>query len=280
MSDNFNYFDELRSSSFKEYVSYMNDAFMNLNAPTITIFKLDKKATEIEPLYGSAQHSKIFLPPFTLRAWHLDNPWKGTLNIEPYIELEENVKYVVNFNTMVKTIRDLKNKRNCTITISYAGGGVPSIQNLNNILTIYVDGVVKSTYNMTDGSVSTTLKLVSAINTISGFSAIMIGVNDPSINLIDFELTTFKNSTFEFYSPDTTYANVTDILEMGDAIMTHKYRVYEILNANPTGDFGWDYSTFTLDCNLFTLDELDGLPSNYRRIIERNQWGMRKIDKE
>jgi len=279
-SNTFNYFDNLRNSAFNEYVSYMNNSYMELHAPLITIFKLDKKATVIEPLYGSAQHSKIFLPPFQLRAYHLDNPWKGTLNIEPYIEIEENLKFVVNFNTMVNTIRNLKNSKNSDIVITYAGAGTPSAQNINNTFTLLVNGVVVASYLLTDGAVATTQKLVSKINTVSGFNATLNGVNDPSVNLIDFDLTVFKDSQFEFYSPNTVYENVTDLLEMGDAIMTHKYRIYEVLNANPTGDFGWDYSTFTLECNLFTLDELDGLPSNYRRIIERNQWGMRKIKKE
>jgi len=276
----FNYFNYFRESDFNNYVSYMNDAYMNLHAPIITVFKLDKKATVIEPLYGSAQHSKIFLPPFTLRAYHLDNIWKGTLNIEPYQEIEENAKFVVNFNSMVNTIRDLKNKKNSSIFLNYAGSGTPSIENTENNLIIYVNGVKVGSYILTDGLVSTTQKLVTQINLISGFIATMEGVNDPSINLVSFDKTVFKDSQFEFYSADKTYSNLTDLIEMGDAIMTHKYRIYEVLNANPTGDFGWDYSTFTLDCNLFTLDELDGLPSNYRRIIERNQWGMRKIDKE
>lgn len=280
MNDFTNYFDELRNSSFNEYVSYMNSAYMNLHAPTIKVFKLDKKATVLEPLYGSAEHSKIFLPPFDLKAYHLDNIWKGTLNIEPYQEIEDNIKFVVNFNSMVKTIRDLKYKRNSDIFLNFAGGGVPAAEKTGTLLKLYVDDVVVASYELTDGSVATTQKLNTQINTVLGFSSTMTGVNDPSINLIDFDKTSFKNSQFNFYSLDTTYANITDILEMGDAILTHKYRAYQVLNGNPTGDFGWDYATFTLDCNLYELDELDGLPGSYRREIEKHQWGMRKINKE
>lgn len=281
MSDTtWNYFDNLRSSSFNSYVSYLNQSYMEMYAPTIQVFKLDKKATVLEPLYGSAEHSLVFLPPFTMRAWHLDNPWKGTLNIEPYIEVEENVKYVVNFNSMVKTLRDLKNKHSCDLFITYAGLGTPSAKNEEGTLSLLVNGVAVATYILTDGLVNTTTKLSSKINLASGFTVTTTGTNVPSINLIDFDLTAFKNSQFNFYALNPTYANITDLLEMGDMILTHKYRAYQVLNANPTGDFGWDYSTFTLDCNLYELDQLDGLPSSYRREIEAHQWGMRKINKE
>jgi hypothetical protein len=280
MSDTFNYFDNLRTSAFNNYVSYMNSAYMGMYAPTVQIFKLDKKNTVLEPLYGSAKHSLVFLPPFTMRAWHLDNPWKGTLNIEPYIEIEENIKYVVNFNDMVKAHRDLKNKHNADIFISYAGSGVPSAKNENGILSFFVNGATVGSYELNDVNLSTTSKLVSRINTMSGFTATVAGINVPSIEIVDFNLTAFKDSQFNIFAPDPTYANITDLLEMGDMILTSKYRAYNVLNANPTGDFGWNYSTFTLDCNLYEIDQLDGLPSSYRREIESHQWGMKKINKE
>lgn len=279
-NENFNYADMFNSSGVKDYISYMNEHYMNLTAPTVKVFKLDKNATILEDLYGSEKHSRVFLPPFDMRMNMLDNPWKGVLNIEPYIEEEDNTKFVVNFNAMVRKHRELRFKRNSDIFLKFAGSGVPSAKKLGNIFTLYVDSVEVVSYDMTDGNFNTTKKLVQKINTVPYFSAELNGVNDPSSDIVDFDRTAFTDSKLNIYTLDPTYQNITDVIEMGDAILTSKYRIYQVLNANPTGDFGWNYATYTLDCNLYELDMLDGLPGDYRSEIEKRQYGLRKVKHE
>lgn len=273
-----NYSDMLKDTN--QYFSYLNDKYLELHAPLIKVFKLDKKETILDTVYGAPKHSKIFLPPFEIRAKHVTNPWVGVLNMEPYQEQEQNITFEINFNRMVKTIRELKYAKKASINISFAGAGVPSIKKSGNQLSIFVNNMMIATYGMTDGNCAEIDDLVNQINQIPYFTATSIGDKDFSINLVDFEKTVFTGNVFNFFSFNSIYKNMTDVIELGDAILTNKFRIYQVLNANPTGDFGWNYATYTLSCNLYPVEQLDGLPENYRSIIERNQYGMPKINKE
>jgi len=273
-----NYSDMLKD--YNQYFSYLNDKYLEGQAPIIKVFKLDKKATILDETYGAVKHSKIFLPPFEIRAKYLTNSWVGALNMEPYQEIEQNIKFELNFNRMVQIIRSLKNTKIISINITFAGVGVPSIKKTEESIDLFINNIMVSTYRMTDGNLAKANDLVAFINAIPYFNAESIGENDFITKIINFEKTEFTGKIFNFYSLNDMYKNITDIIEIGDAILTNKYRIYQVLNANPTGDFGWNYAIYTLECNLYPIEELDGLPSDYRYVIEQNQYGMRKIKKE
>lgn len=276
MSDT-NYYDLLKNTEVSRYFSYMNDKFIKLTGPTIKVFKLDKKSTRIHELYGTETHSRIYLPPFDINAMYATNPWQGIIGVEAYEEREENKKIVVNFDNMVKTIRELKEKNIAELSIQYAGIPSPAIEKTGNNLGIYLNG---SLYKTIDLIVYNTFKkLVAEVKTVPGMTAVYTE-NEECSKIPDFNLTGFKNQNLKIEIKNTIYDEMTDVIEMGDVIITEKWRVYEVLAANPTSDFGWNYSTYTLNCNLIELDVLDGLPGNYRREIEKHQYGLRKINTE
>lgn len=271
-----NYSDLMKE--YNQYFSYLNDKYLEANAPSIKVFKLDKERTILDDTYGAVKHSKIFLPPFEIRARYLTNPWAGVLNMEPYQEVEQNLKFELNFNKMVQTIRALKTTKKISINLSFTGSGVPSIKKTEQSIDIFINNIMVFTYKIDNETKVDAL--IAKINLIPYFKAESIGENDFINRIVNFEKTEFTGKIFNFFSFDDTYKNITDVIEMGDAVLTNKYRIYQVLNANPSGDFGWKYATYTLDCNLYPIEELDGLPENYQYIIRQNQYDLRKIKKE
>ena len=277
----FNYYDEMRSSGMFKWASELNKSYINSVAPSVKIFKIDKEKTIIDELYGEAQN-RIYLPPFEMRAMMLDNPWAQILGKEtmPYLETEENMKFVVNFEDMIVKIRDLKVRHISDITITFTGSGVGTIEKTGNALMLKKNNILVQEFDLTASDNSTTKKLSANINSLSEFSAKFSGNNDSSEEIVDFASMKFMGKSINIYSPDKTFATMTDIIEKGDVILTNKMKLYEVLSNMPGGDFGWDYTTFVLDCNTRTLDKAD-LPSDYVRQIAGGEYGFRnKVDAE
>ena len=262
-----------------EWINYINRAYINLAAPEIKIFKLDKAQTETTNVYGEEKGSRIYLPPFIIRALHFDNTWRQLLTNIPYTEQEDSIQFVVNFEDMVQKIRSLKNKHSADIYISYSGIGVPSAENLNNTFKLKVDGDTVFNVGLTESSYNTVEKLANSIANANNFSVDLSG-NDSSVSLIQFNNTTFPGSKFHVYALDNTYQNATDIIEIGDLVLTNKWRLYEVATSVPSGDFGWDYVTWSLTGNLARLDQAS-LPQEYIEEIKERQWGIKdKLDME
>lgn len=279
MSD-FNYSDFLKSSPQKEYNSYMNDSYIQLSGMTVYIFKLDKVFTKKSELYGSEISSRIYLPHFPIRAIYNTNKWVGGLNLNIYEETESEISFTVNFDRMVRLHRELKNKTNGTVKISYSGNGNPFIKIKNNVLRLTIDENVILEKSLKDSDFNTVKKVVSYINNITGFSIVLTGNNDPAINLENVDNFNFKNIEKTINIKDNTYANITDIIETGDIILTEKFRLYQVIQANPAGEIGWAYSTYNIKGGLCDMSLVDSLPNDYREIVNKRQYGLNKINKE
>jgi len=198
----------------------------------------------------------------------------------PYLEPQDDIQIVANFEDMIQKIRTLKNKHISNISIEYSGTGNPTMLKSEDTLTVKVNDITVATYDLTDTSYNTTTKIRNAINVLADFSATITGENDSSVNIVSFAETKFKHSVLVIYSPDHTFDNSTDIIEKGDVILTHKWHLYEVFVNLPSGDFGWDYSTFVFTCNTKNLDEVI-LPNNFNEQIARQEYGLRsKIDME
>lgn len=263
-----------------QVVNFWNKMYINFVAPKLTIFKLDKVKTNIDNVYVEEQFSRIFLPPFTIRGFHLDNTWKQLLGgLMPFREEEDNIQFVINFENMVQIIRGLKYSHLSEMTITYSGNGIPTAYKSSSLLILKVNGNVVGSFDCGNLAYNTTLKLGNAINTLTNFSVILTGSNDSSINLVDFNEINFKNSNLMIYSFNHSYQNLSDVIEYGDLILTNKWRLYEVLNAAPGGDFGWDWVTYVLSCNLAKIDQCI-LPGDYVQQIKAHQFNLPRINKE
>ena len=279
MSD-FNYSDFLKSGPTKQYNSYMNDRYIELNGMTIYVFKLDKVLTKKSELYGSEEKSRIYLPHFPIRALYNSSKWSGGLTLNIYEENEEDTAFTVNFDRMVNYHRQLKNKTSGTIKLEYSGAGNPFIKISNNILQLSIDNNNSITIDLTNQEFNTVRKVVNKINTVRGFSCSFEGENENSKNIQNIDRINFKGSTKEILVNDNTYSNITDVIEMGDVILTDKYKLYQVTSARPAGDIGWNYSTYLISGTACDLSLVDSLPNDYRQIINKNQLGLGKIKKE
>ncbi|MAG50302.1 hypothetical protein CL621_01515 [archaeon] len=257
----------------KEWLNFINNSYINLAAPTIKIFKLDKTATEIDTLYNEAQ-SRIYLPPFEIKSLHLDNSWMQLLS-STYREQEENIVFVMNFETMVKTIRDQKNKHVTDIYVTYDGDTavVPALKKSGDTLQLITDGSVVEMFNLNALTYNTTYKVASALQAQVGFEAEISGVNDDSSNIVNFATTTFQEAELNIYSLDDTFTNITDVVEAGDLVLTNKWRLYEVYNANPSGNFGWEWIQYSITCNLAPIERVN-LPGNYIEQIRQHQLNL------
>ena len=257
-----------------EWVNFINKAYINFVAPTIKVFKHDKKRTNIDPVYAEEQFTRMYLPPFTLRAFHLDNTWKQILGgMQPYREEEDNIQFVLNFQNMVQTVRGLKYSHIAELHIKYNGVGNPTAVKTGTILIFKVNGSIVGYYDVSYQSYNTVSKLGNAINSLPNFSVILKGQNDSSVNLVSFAEVTYKNGELVIYSLNPLYQNLTDVIEYGDIILTNKWRIYEVINANPGGDFGWDWVTYVISCNLAKIDQVI-LPGDYNKQVKEHQFNL------
>ncbi len=282
MSD-FNYYDEFKTGNTQNWISELNKKYIDLYSPNVKVFKFDKDTTVLDEIYGDETAAgRIYLPPFDIRAYHLDNTWKQMLGegTIPYLETQENIQFVMNFNNMVHKIRSLKFNHTADINIEYTGSNVAFIMKSGDTLTIK-DGLTTYTFDLTLTAYNTTNKLSDAINALTNFSTTYDGARALSTKLVSFSKIYFAPDVeINIYAPDTTYQNITDVIEAGDLVLTNKWFLYEVLSNVPGGDFGWDYATYILTCNIRSVDKAQ-LPNNYIEQIRRHEYSLRQqIDME
>jgi len=263
----------------QEWINYMSKSYIDLVGPKVKIFKMDKTATQLDEFYGEAKTGRIYLPPFEIRSIYNANKWVGFLDSGGIAEKEEELEMHINFNNMVSTITELKNKNACTLTINFTGRGISKLEKLNNVMNFYVNNVVVLSLALSSTDNSSVRKVTQKINAMDGWSSSFTGKNDLSINLIEFNKTSFVNRSIEIYSIDHTYENITDIIEVGDVLLTERNRLYEINESKPAGDFGWNYTLWFLQLELASPDRFN-LPGNYIDQIKKSSYGLNKIDME
>ena len=66
------------------------------------------------------------------------------------------------------------------------------------------------------------------------------------------------------------YENAEDIINIGDVILTNKFRLYEVGTAQPSSNFLFDFVGWTLQCRLGGLDKYV-LPEEYTKLIKEKQ---------
>jgi hypothetical protein len=265
------------NGNIQDWVSYLNNHYIEANAPEVYVFKLDKKETAVDELYGGEtfRGSRIYTPPFKIRAFYLDNKWTQQLGSDtfPYLELQEDITFAVNFDNMILKIRDLKAKKTTELKLEYKGRGEAYLSKKDNMMKLEFDEQIVE-LDLSSSYLRTTKKLADFLNSLNLFICEFCGDNDISVNLVDFKKTKFSNKKISFFSEDDTYKNMTDIIESGDLILTEKYFLYEVHSNLPGGNIGWDYSMMLLTANTRSLDKAE-LPNNWNDLIRQREYGLR-----
>ncbi|MGV9141918.1 MAG: hypothetical protein ACOC1X_03170 [Promethearchaeota archaeon] len=274
----FNYYDEITKGGTKDWISYLNYHYIEVSSPEVYVFKLDKEKTDIDELYGGEEFggARIYIPPFVMRAFYLDNEWTQQLGTDtfPYLEIQEDIVFAVNFDNMVNTIRDKKMARKSEVFIEYTKDKEVTAEKRSSTLILKVNDETEKEFDLESSECRTVKKLVSEINNLDGFKSYYEGENDISSNIVTFKETRFQNKKLNMFSEDDTYKNMTDVIEKGDLILTEKYFLYEVQSNLPAGDIGWDYSIMLLTANTRSLDKAE-LPNNWNELIREREYGLR-----
>ena len=279
VSNSNNYSSLISGSNTQDWISYMSKSYINLTSPEFSVFKMDKVATQLDDLYGESKQGRIYLPPFKIRGMYDNNKWIGFLDTGGFAEKEEVMTVFLNLQEMVEMIKNLRNKHIAEIYITYNGTGTPSMEKTDNLLNIYINGTLSITFDLSLSQYSTIRKFATELDNLTDWSCIIKGKNDLSKNLINFSLMGFNQRELMIYTIDDTYKNITDVIEIGDAVLTNRYRLYEVTASLPAGDFGWDYSLWKLSLELASPDRFN-LPGNYIELIKNTNHGLDKVDME
>lgn len=232
-----------------EWFSLMNESYLeNVGGASVFVFKLDKTITKIDPLYGEEIKGRIYLRPFRIKALHLTNPFEFMFQDNLIGESESNVKsFNFNFNDMVKTLYSLKNNPMSQLYIT--GTGTWELEKKSDKIYLYKNKLIEDTLMISSYQTITSVK--DRLNTHTGLTIEMSGQDDFTRNLPNFSRTDFSNSQLLLKTYNQEYKNCSDIVENGDLILVEEQmRLYEVVSAQPAGNFGWKYQMWNVKCDI------------------------------
>jgi len=172
---------------------------------------------------------------------------------------------------MVAIHSDLRNKNKAILSIEYNGSGIPKISKANGQILLIVGGTTQTVDVSTN---NTLVKVREKISTFPGWVSTLVGENELSRSIPDFEEKNILNTVFSLEIRDPVYANITDSLENGDIVLSNKYIFYEIMDVRPSGNIGWEYSTFNIVAQRADVEIL-GLPQQWTERAKSREYKLR-----
>lgn len=275
----FNYVDAFNSSSQIEYESKQHDNSVELQGRRTYIFKLDKELTDKSDIYNEAKHGRLYLPHYEQRALYNTNEWQNTISLNNYVETEDIITFEYNFARMVCNIRDLKDKISGNLILINKGDeclkasvekNIFKLETYNNVMLLNLD---------LEKYKSIQLFINDAERKCSLIDIKYSGDAEEAKNIKSFSIRLQPNKKFKVDVKDRTYENCTDVVEAGDLILTDKYKLYQVQSVYPGGDMINEYTSWLAKSNVIDL-AMANMPDDYRKIVERNRYGLPKVDKE
>jgi len=238
---------------------------------------MDKTLTPKDDLYGEEKHSRYYLKPIKINGLTLDPTWTqfmGFTETQAYQEKSENINVTVNLENMVQKNREIKKVSVTVLTISYGNTGTVTCLNKNGTLIVKRNGSAIATADLSN--YTTTNLLFTYLNSIPGIIITKTGDNSPSNKLSQFNETSFTGGKLDIVVRDTTYDNCSEVFEKGDLILTPSNYLFEVDTNITTGDFGWNYSTFTMSCSRVSIENIT-LPEGYIQKVYRQDGKIERI---
>lgn len=271
----FNYIDAFNNSSQLEYESKQHDTSVELQGRRCYIFLLDREKTEKSEIYNEAIGARIYLPHFEQRALYNMNSWTGSIGLNNYVETEDTIDFEFNFARMVCNIRDLKDKKSGKLIIK---------NNSKEILHLIIENgkfILRSPNSviLLDLNLADYKSVKQFINTAKAKCSLISldysGDMEETKNLTSVNKKLLPNRKEEVEVVSRVYQNCQDVIWDGDIILTDRYKLYQVNNAYPTGAMINEYTSWTCKCNIIDL-AVASLPDDYRKIVERNNYGLPK----
>ena len=271
---NFNYVDALMNSTNIQFMADQHDHAVQTTGRKTYVFLLDKVETELSDVYKEEKHGRIYLPHFEQRALYKTNTFISSLDTANYTEKEESLEMEYDFGRMVHNINELKTKSAGVLTL-INNSKVPLEFEISDYLIIrkftevlYKKKIEGSIYNFINEVLKET-------------NLIILEYTGDSEELSFLEKLSFKllpRRKQEISLNNSIYKNTSDVISHGTLILNDRMKLYQVVGAYPKNDSYGQYISWNVQLQLFNLAKADGLPNDFKELIEENQYGLGKIN--
>lgn len=269
----FNYIDSMMNSTNVQFMADQHDHAVQTTGRKSYVFLLDKVDTELSDVYKEEKHGRIYLPHFEQRALYKTNTFLTKLDAANFTDAEEVLELEYDFGRMVHNINELKQKTAGVITITNASK-IPLEYEINEDFVIrnYTEVLYRKKL---EGSV---FKFINEVK--HDTQIVKLEYVGDSEELVFPEKTSFKllpRRKKEVRLANSIYRNTTDVISHGTLILNDRFRLYQVVGAYPKNDSYGQYISWNVECELFNLAKADGLPNDFKELIEENQYGLGKV---
>ena len=271
---NFNYVDALMNSTNIQFMADQHDHAVQTTGRKTYVFLLDKVETELSDVYKEEKHGRIYLPHFEQRALYKTNTFISSLDTANYTEKEESLEMEYDFGRMVHNINELKSKSAGVLTL-INNSKVPLEFEISDYLIIrkftevlYKKKIEGSIYNFINEVLKET-------------NLVILEYTGDSEELSFLEKLSFKllpRRKQEISLNNSIYKNTSDVISHGTLILNDRMKLYQVVGAYPKNDSYGQYISWNVQLQLFNLAKADGLPNDFKELIEENQYGLGKIN--
>jgi hypothetical protein len=270
---NFNYIDSLMNSTNVQFMADQHDHAIQTTGRKSYIFLLDKVETELSEVYKEEVHGRVYLPHFEQRALYKTNTFISSLDAANYTEKEDNLEMEFDFGRMVHNINELKSKtagkltliNNSKIPLEFEINENLIIRNYSEIL--YKKPIEGSVYNF----INEVMKETSLVKfEYSGDSEVL-----DFLEKLNFKLLPRRKQ--EIILNNSIYKNTSDVISHGTLVLNDRMKLYQVVGAYPKNDSYGQYISWNVQLQIFNLAKADGLPNDFKELIEENQYGLGKI---
>ena len=271
---NFNYIDFLMNSTNIQFMADQHDHAIQTTGRKTYIFLLDKAETELSDVYKEEKHGRIYLPHFEQRALYKTNTFISSLDASNYTEKEEALEMEYDFGRMVHNINELKSKSAGKLTIKN-NSKVPLEFEISDKFIIRKFSEILYQKKI-EGTI---YKFINEI--MNETNLVELEYTGDSENLEFLERLSFKllpRRKQEISLNNSIYKNTGDVISHGTLILNDRFKLYQVVGAYPKNDSYGQYISWNVELQLFNLAKADGLPNDFKELIEKNQYGLGKIN--
>jgi hypothetical protein len=271
---NFNYIDSLMNSTNIQFMADQHDHAIQTTGRKTYVFLLDKVETELSEVYKEETHGRVYLPHFEQRALYKTNTFISSLDTANFTEKEDSLEMEYDFGRMVHNINELKSKtagkliltNNSKIPLEFEISDKLIIRNCTEIL--YSRKIEGSVYKFIND----------ILNETSLIKLEYTGDNETMDFLERLSFKLLPRRKKEITLNNSIYKNVSDVISHGTLILNDRMRLYQVVGAYPKNDSYGQYISWNVELQLFNLAKADGLPNDFKELIEQNQYGLGKIN--
>lgn len=250
------YEDLLKSS---DWVQNTSASYFESLGAKVLVFKLDKTDTKLNPIYNEEINGRKYLRPFEIKSIYKTNPFNFSFDATIPSEVDGDLNFYFNFNTMARTLEALK-RATSEIQITAVESGW-SISKYGSKIYLENNLIVDDPIEFDTNELATISELSEAINENEHFSA-TFGGDDYSSCIPNFKSTKMSNSII-LKTFNSEFKNCGNTIEQGDLIYVVTLNaLYEVTSAYPVNNTIYRYVNW--QCNAqrtFSYVEYERLKS-------------------